>query len=97
MTDNELLLAIAETQENIILPRLNAIESYYTTTYTRYKSYADKMEAAFILEISISLPLNLPLPSIFHFFYSGQAPIQYRPSHLSPRYRKTVGRNHTLQ
>ncbi len=36
------------TQENIILPRLNTIESCYTTTYTRYKSYADKMEAAFV-------------------------------------------------
>lgn len=35
------------TQENIILPRLNTIESCYTSTYNRYKSYADKMDAAF--------------------------------------------------
>ena len=34
-------------QENIILPRLNTIESCYTDTYNRYKNYADKMEAAF--------------------------------------------------
>jgi len=34
-------------QENVILPRLNTIESYYTDTYNRYKDYADKMEAAF--------------------------------------------------
>ena len=40
--------AIHLTQENIILPRLNTIESCYTTTYTRYKSYADKMAAAFV-------------------------------------------------
>ena len=34
-------------KENIILPRLNTIESCYTDTYNRYKNYADKMEAAF--------------------------------------------------
>lgn len=34
-------------QENVILPRLNTIESCYTDTYSRYKAYADKMEAAF--------------------------------------------------
>ncbi len=34
-------------QENMILPRLNTIESCYTDTYNRYKNYADKMEAAF--------------------------------------------------
>ncbi len=34
-------------QENVILPRLNTIESCYTDTYNRYKDYADKMEAAF--------------------------------------------------
>ncbi len=36
------------TQENIILPRLNTIESCYTSTYDRYKNYADKMDSAFI-------------------------------------------------
>lgn len=36
------------TQENIILPRLNTIESCYTSTYNRYKNYADKMDAAFV-------------------------------------------------
>ena len=34
-------------QENIILPRLNTIESCYTETYNRYKNYADKIEAVF--------------------------------------------------
>lgn len=34
-------------QENMILPRLNTIESCYTDTYNHYKNYADKMEAAF--------------------------------------------------
>ena len=34
-------------QENVILPRLNTIESCYTNTYNRYKNYAEKMEAAF--------------------------------------------------
>lgn len=34
-------------QENVILPRLNTIESCYTDTYNRYKNYAEKMEAAF--------------------------------------------------
>lgn len=34
-------------QENVVLPRLNTIESCYTDTYNRYKAYADKMEAAF--------------------------------------------------
>lgn len=32
-------------QENVILPRLNTIESCYTDTYERYKMYADKMES----------------------------------------------------
>ncbi len=36
------------TQENIILPRLNTIESCYTTTYCRYKDYVDKMASAFV-------------------------------------------------
>ena len=34
-------------QENVILPRINTIESCYTDTYNRYKNYAEKMEAAF--------------------------------------------------
>lgn len=34
-------------QENILLPRLDTIESCYTDTYKRYKNYADKMESAF--------------------------------------------------
>ncbi len=34
-------------QENMILPRLNTIESCYTGTYGRYKAYADRMEVAF--------------------------------------------------
>jgi len=34
-------------QENIIMPRLNTIESCYTDTYGRYRNYSDKMEAAF--------------------------------------------------
>lgn len=34
-------------QENVILPRLQNIESCYTDTYNRYKDYADRMEAAF--------------------------------------------------
>lgn len=34
-------------QENVILPRLQTIESCYTDTYNRYKDYAEKMDAAF--------------------------------------------------
>ncbi len=34
-------------QENVILPRLQTIESCYTDTYDRYKNYAEKMDAAF--------------------------------------------------
>ena len=34
-------------QENLIVPRLNTIESCYTDTYDRYKRDADRMEAAF--------------------------------------------------
>ena len=34
-------------QENIILPRLNTIESCYTDTYRCYQKNNDKMEAAF--------------------------------------------------
>lgn len=35
-------------QENIILPRLETMESCYVDTYKRYKNYADKMEAVFV-------------------------------------------------
>ncbi len=35
-------------QENILLPRLNTIESCYTDTYERYKKGADRMEATFV-------------------------------------------------
>ena len=35
-------------KENIVLPRLNTIESCYTSTYNRYKDYADRMDAAFV-------------------------------------------------
>ena len=35
-------------QENVILPRLNTIESCYTDTYDRYKNYVDKMDAVFV-------------------------------------------------
>lgn len=34
-------------QENVILPRLNTIESCYTDTYNRYRYYNDKMQTAF--------------------------------------------------
>ena len=34
-------------QENVILPRLNTIESCYTETYVRYRNYTDKFEAVF--------------------------------------------------
>lgn len=34
-------------QENVLLPRLQTIESCYTDTYERYKNYAEKMDAAF--------------------------------------------------
>lgn len=34
-------------QENVIVPRLDTIESCYTDTYYRYKNYADKMDSAF--------------------------------------------------
>ena len=35
-------------QENILLPRLNTIESCYTDTYERYKKGVDRMEATFV-------------------------------------------------
>ncbi len=34
-------------QENVILPRLNTIESCYTDTYKRYQIYNERMETAF--------------------------------------------------
>ena len=34
-------------QENIILPRLNTIESCYLDTYNRYQKNSDKMEAVY--------------------------------------------------
>ena len=34
-------------QENVILPRLNTIESCYTDTYRHYQKDCDKMETAF--------------------------------------------------
>ena len=43
--DNILRLNLCH--ENDILPRLTTIESCYTSTYNRYNSYADKMDAAF--------------------------------------------------
>ena len=33
-------------QENVILPRLDTIESCYTDTYRRYRDNADKLEAS---------------------------------------------------
>ncbi len=32
--------------ENNVVPRLSTIESCYTSTYNRYKDYADKIESA---------------------------------------------------
>ena len=34
-------------QENIILPRLDTIESCYSDTFNRYRTYADKMDSVF--------------------------------------------------
>lgn len=34
-------------QENVIVPRLDTIESCYTDTYRRYQNQADRMEAAY--------------------------------------------------
>lgn len=41
------LTKIEITLENDILPRIQNIESCYTSTYERYKNNADKMEAVF--------------------------------------------------
>lgn len=35
-------------QENVIMPRLCTIESCYTDTYNRYRSYVDKMNGVFV-------------------------------------------------
>lgn len=35
-------------QENVITPRLCTIESCYTDTYNRYRSYVDKMDGVFV-------------------------------------------------
>lgn len=34
--------------ENNVIPRMNTIESCYTSTYQRYKDYADKIESLFV-------------------------------------------------
>ena len=34
-------------QENILLPRLDTIESCYSDTFNRYRTYADKMDSVF--------------------------------------------------
>lgn len=54
----ENVLRLNLCHENDILPRLNTIESCYTSTYKRYNSYAEKMDAAFtdinLLKIVVS-------------------------------------------
>lgn len=56
MTDNELLLSISNmldeklkpiqlTQENEIIPRLQNIESCYTSTYSRYSKSINQFNA----------------------------------------------------
>ena len=40
----ERVTRIELTQENIIIPRLNTIESCYTSTYERYKNSVDSQE-----------------------------------------------------
>lgn len=39
------LASVKPTLENNIVPRLQNIESCYTSTYERYKNHADKMES----------------------------------------------------
>ena len=41
------LASVKLTIENNIVPRLQNIESCYTSTYERYKNYSDKIEAVF--------------------------------------------------
>lgn len=54
----ENVLRLNLCHENDILPRLNTIESCYTSTYNRYNSYAEKIDAAFtdinLLKIVVS-------------------------------------------
>lgn len=54
----ENVLRLNLCHENDILPRLSTIESCYTSTYNRYSSYAEKMDAAFtdidLLKIVVS-------------------------------------------
>ena len=45
--ENKLQRIEVDLLENNVIPRLNTIESCYTDTYSRYKDYADKMQAAF--------------------------------------------------
>lgn len=44
---NKLTRIEVDLLENNVIPRLNTIESCYTSTYNRYKEYADKMDSAF--------------------------------------------------
>lgn len=45
--ENKLTRIEVDLLENNVIPRLNTIETCYTSTYNRYKDYADKMESAF--------------------------------------------------
>lgn len=45
--ENRLKRIEVDLLENNVVPRLNTIEACYTSTYDRYKNYAEKMEAAF--------------------------------------------------
>ncbi len=42
---NDRLKKIELTQENVIIPRLNTIESCYTDTYKRYQSGIEQIDA----------------------------------------------------
>ncbi|MCM1047611.1 MAG: hypothetical protein NC433_04215 [Clostridiales bacterium] len=45
--DNRLKRVEIDLLENNVIPRLNTIESCYTSTYDRYKDYVDRMDNAF--------------------------------------------------
>ncbi|MCM1047610.1 MAG: hypothetical protein NC433_04210 [Clostridiales bacterium] len=45
--DNRLKRVEVDLLENNVIPRLNTIEACYTSTYNRYKDYADRMDNAF--------------------------------------------------
>ena len=45
--ENQLKRIEVDLLENNALPRLNTIESCYTSTYNRYKDYVDKIESIF--------------------------------------------------